>query len=366
MTIVNRSLRVMHIVSGDLWAGAEAQAFTLLRQLNHEVSLIVIVLNHGELSRRLSDVGISVRILPETSMSSVGIFFSLVGEVFRFRPDIVHTHRQKENILGAIAFAINRLLGRAGVSVRTVHGASEYVPKGLGRLQAALNVALGRWVQSAIIAVSEDLKKQLEPIYGQKRLVLVRNGVDCGSLKSVDLGSKDQMEGFCIGIIGRLEPVKRVDIFLQMAAILLKEAPNIPWQFHIFGEGRLAPELKQMAVQLDIANCVLFHGQVNSIAPYLVSLKALVMCSDHEGTPMTALEAMGLEVPIIAHKVGGLFELLHSEPRALVDVHTPEGYAKSLISFAHNPFVPVRLPNEYTAEYNSYQILNLYRQLLGV
>jgi glycosyltransferase involved in cell wall biosynthesis len=277
----------------------------------------------------------------------------------------VHTHRQKENILGAIAFSINRLLGRACVSVRTVHGAPEYLPKGVGRLQAALNVALGRWVQSAVIAVSEDLKKQLEPIYGQKNVVLVRNGVDCVALKSADLGSKPQMEGFCIGIVGRLEAVKRVDIFLSMAAILLKEVPNIPWQFHILGDGRLALPLKQMAAQLEIADCVYFHGQVNTIAPYLVGLKALVMCSDHEGTPMTALEAMSLEIPIIAHNVGGLSELLYSEPQALVDVHSPAGYAKSLINFANNPFVPVRLPEEYTAEYNCYQVFHLYRHLLG-
>ena len=52
MAILNRPLRVMHIISGDLWAGAEVQAFTLLQQLEARVQLHVVILNQGELSQR--------------------------------------------------------------------------------------------------------------------------------------------------------------------------------------------------------------------------------------------------------------------------------------------------------------------------
>jgi glycosyltransferase involved in cell wall biosynthesis len=39
-------------------------------------------------------------------------------------------------------------------------------------------------------------------------------------------------------------------------------------------------------------------------------MDALLMPSDHEGLPMTVLEAMSLRVPVIGHAAGGLPEVL--------------------------------------------------------
>ena len=45
----------MHIVSGDLWAGAEVQLFTLATALQKlpEVALCIVLLNHGRLEEEL-------------------------------------------------------------------------------------------------------------------------------------------------------------------------------------------------------------------------------------------------------------------------------------------------------------------------
>ncbi|MEY4589417.1 MAG: hypothetical protein RL497_1493 [Pseudomonadota bacterium] len=366
MSIVNRPLRVMHIISGDLWAGAEAQAYTLLSQLRGRVDLMVVVLNTGELANRLTKGNIPLLILPESSLSSLAIFSRLVRAIFSFKPDVVHTHRQKENILGGLAFVLNRIIGRAKISVRTAHGAPEFTPTGIGRIQATLNVAIGRWVQQAVIAVSEDLRGKLLPVFGPEKLVLVRNGVDCRALRELSLPIAPALRNYDVGIIGRLEPVKRVDLFLRMAAQLLAQAPDIPWRFHIIGDGNLAPSLKKLAEELGVLAHLDFHGHISTAAPYLAGLKVLIMCSDHEGTPMTALEAMALGVPVIAHKVGGLEELLSAQPRGLVVQHTHEGYAQALLDYARNPFAAIPLPAEYTAECNAGHIYALYRRLLGI
>lgn len=365
MVKLERPLRVLHIVSGDLWAGAETQVFTLISHLQSMAATEVVVLNEGELANRLRQLNIPTVILPEANMSSLQIFWRLIRIIFTRKPDVVHTHRQKENILGGFAFWVNHWLGRAAVSVRTVHGAAEFSARGLGRLQEKLNIWVGRTIQTQLVAVSEDLRQKLLPIYTAERLTLVRNGVDERAL-TVHMATKTEIGAIInVGIVGRLEAVKRVDIFLAMAARLLASAPDITWRFHVVGDGGLATQLKSMAADLGLRDHIIFHGQVNPVAPLLAQLNVIVMCSDHEGTPMVALEALALGIPLVAHKVGGLAELLASEERLLVTDHDPEGYAKAVLSYCRDPFVPPHLPSEYTAQHNAEAMLALYNRLLG-
>ena len=69
--ILNRPLRVMHIISGDLWAGAESQAFTLLKHLNSSTTLHVVIMNDGELAHRLRQLHLPITLIPESTLNSL-------------------------------------------------------------------------------------------------------------------------------------------------------------------------------------------------------------------------------------------------------------------------------------------------------
>ena len=76
MTIDNtRPIRVLHIASGDLWAGAEVQLFTLAKALKNNTNTIVeiILLNHGVLEKKLLSIGINVIVLDESKLNSLVI-----------------------------------------------------------------------------------------------------------------------------------------------------------------------------------------------------------------------------------------------------------------------------------------------------
>src|SRR6185437_12124278 len=53
--LMTRALRILHIASGDLWAGAEVQAFTLLCHLNRipETEVAAVLLNDWTLAEKL-------------------------------------------------------------------------------------------------------------------------------------------------------------------------------------------------------------------------------------------------------------------------------------------------------------------------
>ena len=82
---------------------------------------------------------------------------------------------------------------------------------------------------------------------------------------------------------------------------------------------------------------------------------------------MVALEALALGVPVVAHGVGGLQELL--PPQNLVTDHTAAGYARSLrrlfedLQSGERPMA-VALPDQFTAASNAKSMATLYATLL--
>lgn len=358
--------RVMHIISGDLWAGAEVQAYTLLKYLKSSVELQVVLMNEGELAKRLRQLDIPVTVLPETQLSSLSILKQLISLIRFHRPEVIHTHRQKENIFGnfanVMAFPLKKNRPK---SVRTSHGAPESTPKGKQKIQVWLDSWVGNHLQQAVIAVSNDLAKKLALIFPVGHIQVVHNGVDCQMLleqiREADF-KRAQPDFKHIGIIGRLQPVKRIDIFIEMAALLINnEHYGRQLQFHIIGDGNLRPMLEKKTQQLLINTQIKFHGHRDDMASCIASLDAIVMCSDHEGTPMTALEALALNTHLVAHDVGGLHELLYGQSELLVSEHNPSGYAAAVNNVLTQSPAKVSLNPSYTAETNAAAILSIYQ-----
>lgn len=362
--------RVMHIISGDLWAGAEVQAFTLLKYLHPCVSLHVVLMNEGELAVRLRALNIQISILPESQLSVLVMFKSLVGLIKDFRPHIIHTHRQKENILGCLANLIAfPLASNRPKSLRTTHGAPEFKVTGKQKLQVWLDAFVGNHLQQAVIAVSDDLAKKLTHAFPKERIHVIYNGVDCNDLdanRAIADFKHINPTHLHIGIIGRIEPVKRVDIFIQMAALLLENPPvSQALFFHVIGDGRLRAEMQALAVSLGVAENLQFHGQRSDMAACVASLDVIVMCSDHEGTPMTALESLALGTPLVAHDIGGLHELLQFHPDFLVQEHHPLFYAESVARYLQHKYAVPVLMEKYLAHNNAADVLNCYHLIVN-
>ncbi|MDN3648167.1 glycosyltransferase [Reinekea marina] len=289
--------RVLHVISGDLWAGAEAQAATLLKHLKPLCDVSAVLLNEGELANRLRGYNIPVTVLSEQKLSSWQIFLSLRKHIKQLKPDVIHTHRQKENILGALA---NSTSVKARC-VRTVHGAPEFSGGFKTQLLRKFDNWVGNHFQDVIIAVSDDLKTKLIGTFPEHKIKVVMNGVDVEELKAkagITEFKKAEPNKKHIGIIGRLVPVKRVDIFLETAA-LFKKDNHTDYHFHVVGNGPLEAQLKEHATELDINDIVTFHGHRDDVPSYINSLDAVVMCSDHEGMPMVALEALALGTKLV-------------------------------------------------------------------
>lgn len=332
-------MRVLHVLSGDLWAGAEVQAFTLITTLREQLGCEVaaVLMNDGLLADRLRQRGVAVLVLPESRLGAVRILSALRTFMLHWRPDIVHTHRQKENILGSLA---NRLASRAP-SLRTVHGANEHLLSGLGNLHRRILRRFDHWcgvhLQQRVIAVTGELAASLSDVFPPASVVLAENGIDVAATRAqvrpvpIRTGRPGAVH---IGIAGRLVAVKRVDLFLECAALLCGRWPERDWRFHVFGDGPLRQSLQARATALGIGPQTTFHGHRDDIIACVAALDVLLMCSDHEGLPMTLLESLAVGTPVVAHAVGGMKEALQGDPAALVQVHEAAHYAERVRAMA--------------------------------
>lgn len=367
----------LHVASGDLWAGAEVQVYAILAHWarSRDITPIAVLLNDGELARRLRDSGVRVFVLDETRLSTPQITLRLTQLLREIRPHVVHTHRQKENICGAIANA----LATKAVSVRTTHGAPERQPTGLRnlhrRILRGVDQYCGSRLQRMVIAVSAPLSIDLARQFGAPHVRLIENGVDIEGLRAQAEAAEFRAahpDATHVGIVGRLEPVKRVDLFLETCAYLQQHAPHIDWRFHVIGDGSLRAALQARARELALGELVTFHGHRLDSARCLASLDVLLMCSDHEGMPMTPLEALAVGTPVVAHAVGGLRDILAGDAAGqLVESHTAPAYGQALLKLLAKDRAALRqaglarVRERFSVERTANQTAALYRELLG-
>jgi glycosyltransferase involved in cell wall biosynthesis len=340
---------VCHIASGDRWAGAEAQVAALLQGLKDtgRFRLSAIILNPGRLADVLRNCGVDTAIIPESEKG----FVATCREAARFiggkNIQILHSHRYKENLLAGVVAK----WGRIPCVVQTLHGLPE-PQTGLRQwrqgLIRSIDRIVSRFMVDRVISVSPEMTQRLRGTIPPHKLVTITNGIDPtrvrSGLSAVEAKTRLGISPDCpvLGVAGRLEPIKRLDIFLSAAARIAATTPRAT--FVVAGDGRERARLENLVEALGIRNKVLFLGHRNDIYDVLRALDILVLCSDHEGLPMILLEALALGVVVVAREVGGIPEVIrHGETGILVKSDEPAALAAACIEVLANPPLRRRL-----------------------
>lgn len=135
--------------------------------------------------------------------------------------------------------------------------------------------------------------------------------------------------------VGRLAPIKRVDLFLGALALSIRQLPEL--RARIVGDGALRPVLERQSTELGLLERVRFEGRQADVAPYLAGARALVLTSDSEGLPLSVMEAMTCGVPAVASAVGDLPDLIvNGRNGFLVEERSPEAFAARIVELLAN------------------------------
>jgi len=289
--------------------------------------------------------------------------------------DVVHSHRYKENLL---AYGIARRLGIPRV-VRTEHGLGEPF-HGWAQTKQRLIRAADQWVArhrtAAVIAVSSEMQRTLSSRLSSRQLLQVYNGIDPASVTS-GLSSAVAKERLgldgnppVVGYAGRLDPIKRLDLLVKAAQHARQELPEL--KFVIAGEGPQEDALRRDIAAAGLSGSFKLLGHREDQYDVLRAFDVVTLCSDHEGIPMVLLEAMNLQVPVVARKVGGIPEMVENESSGLlVDSGDPKPLASAWLRVLSDAGLRSRLEHgamarvqqRFTAQQNADAVVNLYVRL---
>jgi glycosyltransferase involved in cell wall biosynthesis len=109
-----------------------------------------------------------------------------------------------------------------------------------------------------------------------------------------------------IGGVFRLEPDKRPQLWIKLAAQYLKRRPRA--RFFIVGDGRLQDNMVALAEELSVKDRLLFVGLSNHVGYWYSQMDVKVLLSRYEGLPNVLIEAQLLGVPVVSTPAGGAGE----------------------------------------------------------
>jgi glycosyltransferase involved in cell wall biosynthesis len=213
-------------------------------------------------------------------------------------------------------------------------------PDGIGRLNRLLTP-----ITDGFIAVAPSHGRFLidnERLPAGKVFV-ISNGVDTDRFATVrdaaavrrelGIGPTDPV----VTIVAALRPEKNHELFLEMAARVLRELPAA--KFLIIGDGPRRESLEQQAQSLGIGTSVHFLGSRNDVPSLLSATDVFALTSHNEANPVSILEAMSVGRPVVATDVGSICEAVsEGQTGHLVPPGDAAQLTARVLDLARDPF----------------------------
>jgi len=335
-----------------------------------DLDITSILLNEGKLADEVRKLGISVTVVDETRFNTLQIVKKIRQNIKHLSPDIIHSHRRKENILAYYSVRP----GNKIQMVCTQHGMSEPLNYNIKRLQ---NVALSKYnlyIMSKyfkrVIAVSEDIKNNFIQNYGFKidNVLLIHNGTNVPDISSFN---KDD-NIYVIGSAGRLFKVKDYPLMVEIAREISQKTDKI--KFVLAGDGPERETILDMVKKYKIEKTFILTGFIDNMNNFYNDLDLYINTSLHEGLPMSILEAMSHGLPVVAPRSGGIPEILKNGLHGfLVDARNPKMFAEKCLQLYWDRALSRRMGDasrekiidEFSLEKMAEKYYNLYVNILN-
>ena len=236
---------------------------------------------------------------------------SLISRVTRLcgelKIDILQAHDYKSNVL---AWCVRKWYRCRMVTM--LHGWTDM--SGRMPLYKRIDQHFLRYFES-LICVSPDLVEECQRLrIPKERLHHVPNAIDVEHFRRrLDpISAKEAIQArpdrFLIGSVGRLSQEKGFDRLIQ--AVVLLQQQGFPLDLWIAGDGPERGELTRIIGQHTTDGSIRLLGQMADLRMFYQAMNLFVLNSTREGLPNVLLEALALETPSIATKVGGVPDLI--------------------------------------------------------
>lgn len=273
-----------------------------------------------------------------------GIVARIVGRLTNV--PVVYTEHNKWERYHKITFWLNKLTFKwQNVAVAVSGDVEESIRKnapGINFKSLSLNSSRGEAVEDGGVMVQERVST-LKLSRSQVYLTTILNGVNTSFFTRDIAGGLEIREELgipadapVVGTVAVFRFQKRLDLWLEIAAEILKQVPEA--HFIIVGDGLLREELVQKRNALGLEGRVHMPGLITEVKPYFSAMDVYMMSSIFEGLPIALLEAMSCSCAVISTTAGGINELVeHDKSGYLCEVDDYMALAGFAVELFQNP-----------------------------
>ena len=159
----------------------------------------------------------------------------------------------------------------------------------------------------------------------------ISGGLDVNAFRP----SRDKAE-FDLIFVGRLVPIKRVDLFLEIVRSAQSARPAI--SAAVVGDGPLLQELKEKCRAMGLAGNVRFLGFQADVPFWLKKARLFILTSVSEGLSLAMMEAMLCGLPAVVPRIGDLGDLVVDQVNGcIMDAPDPKRYANCILELLSDP-----------------------------
>ncbi len=336
-----RPLRVLEVMEATI-GGTKRHLLALIRGLDRSIFQVEVAAP-GVRSEAFDDVSFSDEVAAAdirqhrvpmrraiSPASDAVCFNQLLSIMIRGHYDVVHTHSSKAGFLGRFAAR----LARVPAVIHTPHGFYFLNQPGGSKRSFYLNLertaglATDRLIALSKTELAEAVDNRIVP---PKKTALIENGIQVPEPRGPEAVARLRESlapgATCIaGTVARITPQKGPFDFVRMARALADLVPGV----HLLwcGDGEMRPEVEGLARELGIDGRLHFLGFRTDVLDVMAAMDLFILTSHWEGLPYTVLDAMALQIPVVATAAVGTRDIIQDGVTGvLAPVGEPEAAA---------------------------------------
>lgn len=274
------------------------------------------------LQSRAGELDCPLTVVEDRGPFDLGVLRSLSRMIRERGIELLQTHDYKSNAIGLILRQRHRLH-----MASMLHGWTDM--SGRMPLYKRIDQWCLPWYES-LICVSEDLVEDCRKLrIPESRIHLVHNAIDTVQFSRVQSVSEAKVkigarsDRLLVGTVGRLSPEKGILPLLEVVSRLSSQ--GVGCDVWIAGDGPQRAEIEAKIESLGLMESVKLLGQIRDTRDFYQAMDLFVLNSIREGLPNVVLEAMALEVPVIATRIAGIPSLIRpGETGVLIEPNQPD------------------------------------------
>lgn len=195
------------------------------------------------------------------------------------------------------------------------------------------NINYASKLASTSFCMAEQLRRVMQN--SRLKISITPFGVDTDVFNASNFKQKDD-ESIILGNVKALKSIYAIDDFIKAVSILLKNLKDIDNQYlvekikvYIYGDGEQKQELQELIYSLGLENVIFLKGKIsnNQVPETLSNMDIFCVTSRSESFGVAVVEAMSMEIPVVATDVDGFKEVVVDNETGII---VPRGNVESI------------------------------------